>query len=234
MITFAANNIAMNIQEFEYHKKHFPYDACAAHWKENSWKREEFVSYFNPDKIASMEISEYVVGSGDTTTFCYGLWVGLMQLANIRSAFPTDFGVYYSKNKHQYVPDKRHWDNPEEAFECMKTAILGLLDAGKKEDLDALADNPLNAMVKGKILTTYFPHRYLSICSNTHINYYMKAFDLYNTSTKDINPVFKREILVDFKNNDMIMKDWSLDQFAYFLWGVFPKAQKNKTMCRSK
>lgn len=216
----------MNIQEFEYHKKHFPYDACAAYWKEHSWKRDEFVNYFNRDKIAFMEINEYVVGNDNTTTFCYGLWIGLMQLANIRSAFPTDFGVYYSKKKHQYVPDKRRWDNPEAAFKSMKSAILNLLDAGSKEDIEALAINPINSMVKGKILSTYFPHRYLSICSNSHLNFYMRAYGLYNASTKDLNPVLKREVLVDFKNNDKIMKDWSHDQFAYFMWGVYPGAPK--------
>lgn len=213
----------MNIQEFEYHKNHFPYDACAAYWKEHSWKREEFVRYFTRDKIESMAISEYVIGTGDTTTFCYGLLIGLMQLANIRNAFPTDFGVYYSKKKHDYVPDARRWTSAEEAFETMKSSILDLLDAGEKEDLDVLANNPINSLVKGKILATYFPDRYLSICSIKHLNYYMCAYNLYNKSTENLNPVFKREVLVNFKNNDEIMKNWTLDQFAYFMWGVYPR-----------
>ena len=216
----------MNIQEFEYHKKHFPYDECAAYWKEYSWKRDEFVNYFNREKIASMEISEYVVGSEDTTTFCYGLWIGLMRLANIRSVFPTVFGVYYSKKKLQYVPDKRYWNSPDEAFENMKTTILDLLDAGEKENLGALVNNHINSIVKGKILATYFPHRYLSICSTKHLDYYMGIYGLYNSSTKDLNPVLKREELVDFKNNDNIMNNWSLDQFAYFMWGIYPGAPK--------
>lgn len=222
------NRKSKNMQEFEYHKKHFPYDACAAYLKEHSWKRDDFVKFFNRKKIASMEISEYVVGSKDTTTFCYGLWIGLKQLANIRSAFPTDFGVYYNKKKHQYVPDKRRWDNPEAAFESMKSAILDLLEAGEKEDLEALAKNPINSLVKGKILTTYYPNRYLSICSNNHLNYYMGSYGLNNASTKALNTVFKRELLVDFKNNDKIMRDWSLDQFAYFMWNVYPGAPKKK------
>lgn len=219
--------MVMNIEDFEYHRNNFPYVACAAHWNEHTWKRDEFVCRFSLEKIADMTIDEYVVGYGDTTTFCYGLWRGLKHLANISSAFPTAFGVYYSKRLHHYVPDKSRWDNPETAFEEMRVAILELLDAGEKEDLDVLADNPINSMVKGKILTTYFPNRYLSICAENHLDYYMKAYGLYNTSTKDLNPIYKRELLIDFKNSDPIMKDWTLDQFAYFMWGVYPKSQKH-------
>ena len=217
----------MNIHEFEYHKQHFPYAECAAYWLEHVWKRDDFVNTFSRDKIASMTIDEYVVGYGDKTTFCYGLWVGLKQLANIRSAFPTDFGVYYNKKLKNYVPDQNKWHDPMKAFESMRKSILDLLDAGEKEDLNLLAENPINSMVKGKILSVYYPNRYLSICATNHIDHYMKAYGLYNSSTEYLNPIYKREILSDFKNSDAIMKDWSLDQFAYFMWGVYPLSPRN-------
>lgn len=216
----------MNIEQFEYNKKHFPYEACAKYWNEHSWKRDEFVKYFTRDKIANMTIEEYVVGFGDNTTFCYGLWRGLMQLANISSAFPTAFGVYYNQRKNSYVADKAHWLDQDNAFEQMKAKILELIDAGEKGDLETVVNNPINSMVKGKILCTYFPSRYISICAVNHIDYYMKAYDLYNNSTKNLNPVYKRELLLDFKINDPIMKDWTLDQYAYFMWGVFPKSPR--------
>lgn len=224
----------MDIEQFEYSKRHFPYELCALYWNEHSWKRDEFVKHFTRDKIANMTIEEYVVGFGDTTTYCYGLWRGLMRLANISSAFPTAFGVYYNQKKKSYVADKARWLDPDKAFEQMKSLILELIDAGEKEDLETLANNPINSMVKGKILCTYFPSRYISICAENHIDYYMKAYDLYNNSTKSLNPVYKRELLLDFKNNDTIMKKWTLDQYAFFMWDVFPKSpgirgkEKNK------
>ena len=216
----------MSREDFEYSKKHFPYEACALHWNEHGWKRDEFVKHFTREKIANMTIEEYVVGFGDTTTFCYGLWRGLMRLANISSAFPTAFGVYYNQKKSSYVVDRARWLEPDNAFEQMRTLILELLDAGKREDLETLANNPINSMVKGKILCTYFPNRYISICAESHIDYYLKAYNLFNNSTKDLNPVYKRELLLDFKNNDPIMKSWTLDQFAFFMWGVFPKSPR--------
>ena len=155
-------------------------------------------------------------------------------MANISSAFPTAFGVYYNQKKKSYVADKARWLDPDKAFEQMKSLILELIDAGEKEDLETLANNPINSMVKGKILCTYFPSRYISICAENHIDYYMKAYDLYNNSTKSLNPVYKRELLLDFKNNDTIMKKWTLDQYAFFMWDVFPKSpgirgkEKNK------
>jgi len=215
--------MAMNIEAFTYYRDHFPYEACASYWKQHVWKRDEFVRHFSRDKIATMTVDEYVVGKGDDTTFCYGLWRGLKRLANISSAFPTAFGIYYNKKQQRYLVDRATWLDTDTAFEQMRTQILRLLDDGKKEDLASLADNPINSMVKGKILTTYYPERYLSICAMNHIDHYMKTFGLYNDSSKLLDAVYKRELLTDFKNNDPVMKDWSLDQYVYFMWGVFPK-----------
>ena len=219
----------MTKEEFNYHRDHFPYNDCALYCNEHGRKRDEFVKHFTRDKIANMDIDEYVVGYGDQTTFCYGLWRGLKRLANISSLFPTAFGVYYSKKLRDYVPDKSRWVSPEFAFAYMKQSILQLLEAGEKEDLEALIDNPIHSAVKGKILCTYFPNRYIGICAETHIDYYMKAYGLYNNSTKDLNPILKREVLLNLKNNDPIMKGWTLDQFAYFMWAVCPGSpRKNK------
>lgn len=220
----------MDIAEFKYKRDHFPYEACALSWNEKVWMREEFVKQFSREKIANMTIEEYVVGSGDKSTFCYGIGHGLNQLAHVGNLFPTTFGVYYNKEKKTYVTDTKRWNNPEKAFADMKAYILDLLDAGEKEDLEALAKNPIQSTIKGKILCTYFPKRYLSICGTTHLDYYMKAYGIYDKSKKNLNPVYKRESLVAFKNDDPIMRNWTLDQFAYFMWGVYPQSPKRNSV----
>lgn len=53
------------------------------------------------------------------------------------------------------------------------------------------------------------------ILSNDHLNYFLKFFDLDTPELIKSNPVYKREALLKFKNEDEVMQDWScrLTQF---------------------
>ena len=78
-------------------------------------------------------------------------------------------------------------------------------------------------MFKGKILSTYYPDKYLNIFSPEHLNYFLTQLDIDTPMLLNGNSVYKREALVLFKNNDIVMKDWSLDLFAEFLYREYPK-----------
>jgi hypothetical protein len=78
-------------------------------------------------------------------------------------------------------------------------------------------------MFKGKILSIYYPDRYLNIFSDEHLKYYLKSFDLDTKTTLRLDPVLKRELLIEFKNNDEVMRNWSTDMFSIFLYNFYPK-----------
>jgi len=77
-------------------------------------------------------------------------------------------------------------------------------------------------MFKGKILSTFFPDEFLNIFSDEHLDYYLNRLDLDNKEILKKDSVYKRIELMKFKNNDPIMKDWSLDLFARFLYSTYP------------
>jgi len=191
--------------------------------------RADFVRYFNRNRIRNMHVDDYVSGVDIPETgynFCYTLERQLGKLGSIIGATAFKFGVYYGRTRsdpeYKYRFTKKFGDNYLDAFSNIKESILHLLKDGENKNLDAIAANQISPMFKGKILSTYFPDRYLNIFSEEHLNYYLIKLDLDTKELTSSDPVYKREILIEFKNQDPIMEKWSVDLFAYFLWNEYP------------
>jgi hypothetical protein len=191
--------------------------------------RSAFVRYFTRDKIRRMEIDDYVVGVDLPTkgfNFCYTLERQLDGLGRIIGATAFKFGVYYGRTKsdanYKYRFTQKFGDTYQQAFEGVKGTLFELLAAGANEDIEAIAENKFSPMFKGKILCTYFPERYLNIFSSDHLDFYLIQLDLDSEELIWSDPIYKREALIEFKNQDAIMKDWSIDLFANFLYSEYP------------
>ena len=70
--------------------------------------------------------------------------------------------------------------------------------------------------------STYFPDRYLNIFSYIHLIHYLTQLDLDNEELIWGDDIYKREALLEFKNQDLVMKKWSIDLFANFLYSEYP------------
>lgn len=191
--------------------------------------RKSFVRYFTPDKIRIMEIDEYVLGvqiPDNTFNFCYTIERSLDGLGRIIGANAFKFGVYFGKTKsdknNEYRFAQKFGTNSKEAFLNVRSQISFLLDDGRDQNLQAIAENPLSPMFKGKILSTYFPEIYLNVFSPEHLNFFLIQLDLDTKENIAKDAVFKREVLLKFKNNDIVMSNWPLDLFSDFLYTSYP------------
>lgn len=191
--------------------------------------RSSFTRYFNLNRIMNMQIDDYVAGvelPEKGYNFCYALERQLDGLGRIIGATAFKFGVYYgrtqSDDNYEYRYTKKFGDTYQKAFDSVKKTILQLLKAGESENIEAIATNILSPMFKGKILCTYFPDRYLNVFSNDHLNYFLTQFDLDNEELIWSDAVFKREALIEFKNKDEVMRNWSVDLFSNFLYTEYP------------
>jgi hypothetical protein len=188
--------------------------------------RTTFTSDFNTNKIAKMGIDDFVIGIGDHN-FCRRIERDLDGLGRIIGSTAFKFGVYYGRTKQdpEYIYRNSHiWgETPQIAYRNIAPAIIKLIKDGKNEDIDAIIKSRISPMFKGKILSTYFPDRYLNVFSDEHLKYYLKSFDLDTKTSLKADSVIKREILLEFKNKDVVMKNWSVDIFSYFLYMVYPK-----------
>ncbi len=191
--------------------------------------RNKFVKYYTPKRIKTLDIDHFALGNDllpNGLLFCYTLERGLDGLGRTTGATASKFGVYWGRTKSdptkKYRFTKKFGTNLNTAYQGVIESILDLLEAGRERDLERIAENKLSPMFKGKILCTYYPESYLNIFSNEHLNHYLIQFNLDNEEILYKDEVYKREELLKFKNSDKVMKKWSADMFAYFLYRVYP------------
>ena len=187
-------------------------------FKELERLRSEFVTKFNYNKIKNLPIEKYVVGHGEKDTFCYWLETKLMKLGKIKGGTTADkkFGVYFSKDYDEYKTIPKWGINGLAAYEEIKRRILELLDAGRKNDIQTIKKSPISPMFKGKILSTYYPNQYLNIFAEEHLDHFIAELGIEDPKLK--GEVDKRQHLLDYKNSDSVMKDWSIYEFYMFLY----------------
>lgn len=192
--------------------------------------RKQFVSYFSKIKILGLDIEDYVIGQGrkDWHVFCYGIEHTFNDLGCIMGSTSLKFGIYYSPSKKEYIFSRKFGTTPIIAFTNIKLAIVSLINAGKNDDLKAIADNPLSSMLKGKILSIYYPEKYLNIFSDSHLDFFLTKLNFDSKKLLQMKPVYKRDALVKFKNSDPDMKCWPMDKFSDFLYTAYPKLSASK------
>lgn len=217
----------MNYLELQKAKETYRYVSIEKERQEYYRAREAFVEVFTIKRIAKMTLDEYVIGRGDKSSFCYRIERELGPLGHITGQPSNKFGVWYSKQKGDYAAEPRFSDYIPEAFKLVKNFIIDLIEAGSREDLDTIIKNPISALFKGKILSTYFPEKYLNIFSRAHLKHYLIALNLDTIDLMQQDSVIMRQALVDFKNSDQDMKHWKMDMFAAFLWSHYPGAPIN-------
>ncbi|MGB6657947.1 MAG: hypothetical protein WBE90_02330, partial [Xanthobacteraceae bacterium] len=133
--------------------------------------RGAFLRAFPISRLAHLTLDDYVIGKG-TPTFCAYVEAKTKPWANILGATATKFGIYFGKTKSDATMRYRfvkRFKTKEQAFATVKTNLLELIDAGRSLRFSDVDENPLSQMFKAKILSLYFPDKYLNVCSKDHI-----------------------------------------------------------------
>lgn len=195
--------------------------------------RAEFVRKFPLSKIASLSLEDYVVGHG-SESFCNWLETKLMGLGKIKGGSTADkkFGVYYGKTSKdatkKYRNAKMWGTTPDEAFRNIKTEIAHLIESGNNNNLRQITENKISPMFKGKILSTYYPEKYLCIFSEQHINHFLDMLPIKFRLSESASLEEKKNILLNFKKLDDVMKEWDNYLFMVFLYSeLSPKIAAN-------
>ncbi len=195
-------------------------------------KRQNFVNHFSVEYIRNMQIDEYVQGKGSrTNNFCYQLERELGGLGLITGSPIFKFGIYFSKKRNKYECTNK-WVRAtlEESFAALKSELADLIEAGSTNDIQKIRNAPFAPIFVGKILSTYYPEKYLSIFSDTHLDYFIARLNLDNLQNQNLDIFSKRDILVNFKNSNPITAKWPLHAFAHFLYTVYPGNPSQKDL----
>ena len=190
--------------------------------------RSQFQKKFTPKKILTMSIDEYTQGEGKDDTFCYWVERKLGKLGLISGSTSKMFGAYFSSKDNKFWFAKKYGNDIESAFNEIKKEIIELIDAGKHDNLEKIVKSKIPAMFKGKILSLYYPDKYLNVFSPEHLKHFLSVLNLNNEDLLKQDPVYQRKALVDYKNNDNEMKNWTIDIFGHFLYEFFrPEKQRS-------
>lgn len=134
--------------------------------RDRIWK--EFLKRWSQERVASMTLGQYVIGSGDTDTFCYQLEVETDRLGSIRGGSAFKFGVYRLKHgfkarREGYMTDgtyawvAKYGSTAEKAFDTIRKIILEVIDAVRKGPVGAseIDHAEIAHMLKWKIAFLY-------------------------------------------------------------------------------
>ncbi len=143
--------------------------------------------------------------------------------ANIQGATSRKFGIYFVRSKkdptRKYRFVNRFGTTKENAFIAVKTALLNLVAQGAKDppDYKAIDANRLSQMFKAKILSLYYPNRFLAVCCSEHLEILGTALGF-----KDGLPSSQyQNLLLRAKWNNLTTRKWSAPKFMAYLYKVY-------------
>lgn len=181
--------------------------------------RGEFLKAFPLNTLKKLELNDYVVGL-QKPTFCTHVEVKTRPWATIQGATAKKFGIYFGKTKSDPIKKYRFADRfgktETEAFSAVKNALVELVKLGQAESLDfeQIDKNPLSQMFKAKILSLYFPDRFLNVCSADHLADLGEELGL----PAGLRSSQYQNSLVKAKLDNPTTSSWSNPKFMSFLY----------------
>jgi 5-methylcytosine-specific restriction protein B len=198
--------------------------------------RLEFVTKFPLDKISELSLDQYVLGT-DKESFCYWLEFKKIEdkviLFGVGGGNASKFGLYKSKDGSYQIGfgEKKKTLNGKELedyFTSIKnTIILALKYVAENRISEIKKMNiPFGNMILQKILSIYYPDKFITIGSSNvlidlakYIN--LENIDLSSNNLIEINYECKKAIdaIPEFKN-------WSYEKTGTFVWNYFDGENK--------
>ncbi len=190
--------------------------------------RGAFLKAFPLKRLQDLTIETYVIGL-QSPTFCSYVEAKTRYWAAIQGSPAFKFGIYFGLRKpnpnKQYQWTRKFGTTAEGAFTAVKAALLNLVREGARTtpDFAAIDKNPLSQMFKAKILSLYFPERFLAVCSKDHLEVIGGEVGLPDTEWW--SEIQSR--LMDVKAGNPVTNAWSNPRFMRFLVDTYiPKKRK--------
>jgi hypothetical protein len=184
--------------------------------------RGEFIKRFPWKRLTKLTLDEYVVGHQEPT-FCNFVENKTKAWANIQGATSRKFGIYFGRTKsdpiRKYRFTEKFGTTKEEAFRSIKDAVVELVQFGSQRipNFDALDENPLSQMFKAKILSLYFPKRFLAVCSSEHLEMLGSILGFPD----DLPNSRYQNLLLKAKQDHPGTAEWSNPKFMAFLYKTY-------------
>jgi Domain of unknown function (DUF3883) len=184
--------------------------------------RGQFLRAFPLGKLGRLTIDKYAIGSSELN-FCKYVEIIAAPWAGIKGSTAIKFGIYYGRTKSDEVKKYRYpkkfangSDDPSVVFLNVKKALLELIKLANADSInfELIDKNPLSQMFKAKILSLYFPEKFINICSGDHLKIIADA--LQYPAGK--SPSKAQYLIAAAKRENAIAKAWSNPKFMSYLY----------------
>jgi 5-methylcytosine-specific restriction protein B len=183
--------------------------------------REEFVRKFPVSSIPDLTLERYALGiEPKKESFCYWLEYKTEELGKIGGVGAITHIVFYSKKQQKWIFEERFPDE-RAAFQSVKDGIIQLLQlAGenKFDEVEKVVPYVSRNITRGKILSLYFPDKFLPIFSISHLKDLCLELDIVANTESQVQ---MNQALLRFKQSRRDLHDWSNLRFAKFLYAHF-------------
>jgi 5-methylcytosine-specific restriction enzyme B len=204
--------------------------------------RLSFIEKFPLEKIKDLSIDQFVQGT-DENSFCY--WLEFKKIGfGIGGGNASKFGIYKTKNKEKEVYATGYGKNKtflndndaEQYFSELLSKILTALDYSNNDKIDKIKelDIPIWNMVLQKILSIYYPEKFLTIGSPTVLikcakELGLNEIELSSENSIQINYECKKAI-----SNNPIYIHWPYEKIGSFIWEAFDGEDEKRKSKKSK
>jgi hypothetical protein len=221
-----------NVPDFREEAKE--YDATYnSDWESEAHaQRGEFIRRFPVASLGNLTLEKYAIGQSGRETFCYWVEQGTKKWAGIVGATANKFGVYFGATESDKAKRYRYTRKfagtlPEKGaevavFDAVRSALVDLASAGERLDFLAIDLNPLSQMFKAKVLSLYYPDRFLPICSADNLRDLAPAFNLDDGSPSEI-----QHQTLSLRASSPGARRWSTLKYTAFLYDYILRKGSN-------
>lgn len=204
--------------------------------------RLSFIAKFPLNKLKDLTIDEFVQGT-DKNSFCY--WLEFKKIGfGIGGGNASKFGIYKTKNKQElvyaigYGKNKTFLDDADanKYYSELMSKIISALEFTKNDEIEKIMqlDIPMWNMVLQKILSIYYPEKFLTIGSPTVI---IKCAKEIGLNEIDLSP--KNSIQINYECKKEISKhpqfsNWPYEKIGTFIWKIFDGEDEKRKRKDSK
>ena len=202
----------------------FEYDVDVEKAEEK--RRLEFVEKFPIESIAHLKLDEYVQGTGKDN---FSYWLEFKKvLFGIGGGNASKFGLYKASDEKYYTisgNDKRELTGESliKHFEKVKTGILKAIEYTREDRIGEIAtlDLPVWNMVLLKIITIYFPEKFITVAAPATLidcarDIGLEGIKLHPDNSIQIN--FECRKLLNAQGE---MKNWGYAKIGNLVWETY-------------
>jgi hypothetical protein len=206
----------------------FDWEYDTSHQDSALQARGVFIKTFPVRSLKSLTLDEYVVGHHDPS-FCKLVESGTRSWANIQGTTSFKFGIYFGRTKsdptRKYRFTEKFGKTKEGAFAAVKASLLDLVALGSKQSPDyaRIDANPLSQMLKAKILSLYYPERFLAVCSAEHLEMLGSEMDF----PEGLPASQYQNLLLDAKQANATTRKWTAPKFMAYLYKVYVRVDRS-------